>query len=508
MSKWRAQLSLSMFLLLLAPAAPAPAAPELVLFRGKSDWFARVGTMPCIARETHGVSPTGSVPNCATDQFPCEAVLASATTNPQPALVRPLPGGLDSTFMVNSNSPEVVQSEGILVSTFPSDGKKVPGAHLNFKLKGKWSIFAHHINKAVDPAFPRTLYLAVLVGNPGSRNARLKVTSAATYDSQPDAPFIGLPPVAGNDDNSIFAGPGDRATGDVLRRLRQDDFPASFRLSGGQTRVLLCKPIPVKGLDPPLNGRSALLVMESSAPVCVATLAMFARLDQAGAERAPTTKEWLSLLENGGLAGPREREATLPEAEGAFRYGRVSGVQRGTVWNARLSDAHHLDNSVLNLPEPGQFISYVVSTVDRKVLGTNQIQSAPLVVRYPDTAYKAHGNYGVLYDLKLPLYNGSSLDRLATISLQTPASVSPNGPVFVEHPPERVFYRGTVKITYVNETGCEITRYFHVAERSGELVEPLVCVPVGAGKETPVTVQLIYPPDATPPQVITVGSSQ
>ena len=32
-------------------------------------------------------------------------------------------------------------------------------------------------------------------------------------------------------------------------------------------------------------------------------------------------------------------------------------------------------------------------------------QSAPLVVRYPHTADKAFGNYGVRYELSLPLYN-------------------------------------------------------------------------------------------------------
>ena len=28
-----------------------------------------------------------------------------------------------------------------------------------------------------------------------------------------------------------------------------------------------------------------------------------------------------------------------------------------------------------------------------------------MLVRYPDTAYRAHGNYGIRYSFRLPLYN-------------------------------------------------------------------------------------------------------
>lgn len=54
----------------------------------------------------------------------------------QPQEVRPLPGKLDTVPTFNSNSPELVLKEGILLSTFPPDGKKVPTAHLNFPFRG------------------------------------------------------------------------------------------------------------------------------------------------------------------------------------------------------------------------------------------------------------------------------------------------------------------------------------------------------------------------------------
>jgi len=56
--------------------------------------------------------------------------------------VRSLPGKLDNVPMFNSNSPEWVKKEGILLSTFPPEGKTVPTAHLNFPFQGKFTIDA------------------------------------------------------------------------------------------------------------------------------------------------------------------------------------------------------------------------------------------------------------------------------------------------------------------------------------------------------------------------------
>lgn len=52
-----------------------------------------------------------------------------------PQEIRPLPGRLDSVPVFNSNSPEKVVNEGILLSTFPGTGKKNPSAHLNSTLR-------------------------------------------------------------------------------------------------------------------------------------------------------------------------------------------------------------------------------------------------------------------------------------------------------------------------------------------------------------------------------------
>ncbi|MDJ0563956.1 MAG: DUF3370 family protein, partial [Microcystis sp. M49629_WE12] len=58
--------------------------------------------------------------------------------------VRPLPGSLDKIPVFNSNSPEWIKNEGILLSTFTPNNKKVPAAHLNFPIQGRFDLFAHH----------------------------------------------------------------------------------------------------------------------------------------------------------------------------------------------------------------------------------------------------------------------------------------------------------------------------------------------------------------------------
>lgn len=70
--------------------------------------------------------------------------------------------------VLNSNSPEVVQQSGILLSTFPPAGKATPSAHLNFAFRDRFDIFAHHIAKPRDPQDLTTLYLGILAYNPSS----------------------------------------------------------------------------------------------------------------------------------------------------------------------------------------------------------------------------------------------------------------------------------------------------------------------------------------------------
>ncbi|MCC5619499.1 DUF3370 domain-containing protein, partial [Nostoc sp. CHAB 5836] len=124
------------------------------------------------------------------------AIAQSTPTTPppeevvQPQEVRPLPGKLDRVPTFNSNSPELVLKEGILLSTFPPEGKKVPRAHLNFPFRGRFDIFAHHVARAEPAENLRSLYLGIILHNPGSESVKVNIWQGASYLSQPDAPFI------------------------------------------------------------------------------------------------------------------------------------------------------------------------------------------------------------------------------------------------------------------------------------------------------------------------------
>ncbi|MGH1395185.1 MAG: DUF3370 domain-containing protein [Trichormus sp.] len=426
----------------------------------------------------------------------------------QPQQVRPLPGQLDTVPTFNSNSPELVLKEGVLLSTFPPEGKKVPSAHLNFPFRGRFDVFAHHVAKAEPPEDLRSLYLGIILHNPTAESVTVNVLQGASYLSQPDAPFIQLPAVSPNLLGNVFAGPGDRVMSDILRGRRQDIFPPQILIPAGESRMLLNQPIPVKGLTPPLNGRSTLARLRSNGTVYAASLAMFARTNTDGSERAPTLEEWQDLLNNSDVSSPRDKVPTPLEETGKPRiYGRVAGVARGTQWRAFIVDSPK--SKYLSIPQTGQAFSYALSTLHGGTLGTEQIQSAPLLVRYPDTAYRAHGNYAIQYSLKLPLYNNTPTSQTVSISIQTPLKedkLTQPGLRFFTTLARQVFFRGSVRIRHRDDNGQPVTNFIHLVQRRGQLGEALAVLNMKTGDRRLVEVDFLYPPDATPPQVLTVST--
>lgn len=430
-----------------------------------------------------------------------------ATEIIQPQEVRALPGQLDRIPVFNSNSPELVQTEGILLSTFPPNGKQQPAAHLNFPFNGLFDLFAHHAFKAIDPELS-SLYLGVIVYNPGDRPVTLSLLQAASYLSQPDAPFIPLAAQVDNAQGDVYAGPGSRVMSDILRSRRQDIFPAELTIAPRSYQMLMNLPIPVASLDPPLNGRSTLLRLQSDGQVYLASLALLARKNADGSDRSPTLEEWRSLLENGGLLSGRDRVPTPLDQTATtspFIYGRVAGVAQGARWQAQVTDSPTA--TTLTIPATGKAFSYGLSTLIGGRLGTEQIQSAPMLVRYPDTAYQAHGNYGVEYNLALPLHNATQQDQTVTIALQTPIKedeLGTNGLRFFDPLPAPTFFRGTVRVSYRDDQGLPRTRYVHLVQRRGQPGEALVTLKMAGGDRRLVQFSLLYPPDASPPQVLTV----
>ncbi len=440
---------------------------------------------------------------------PPPVTTAPLNTVTVPQQVRVLPGKLDNIPVFNSNSPEVVQTEGILLSTFPQEDKQVPSAHLTFPFKGRFDIFAHHIAKAKNRDETRTLFQGIIVYNPNSEPVTLKVLQGATYLTRPDALFVDLPSYLENRFGTVFAGPGSRITSDVLRGYRQAILPAAIEIPAMQSRMLMNLPIPVGNITPASNGRSTLMRMSSSNSVYVASLAMFAPQTKNGVEQHPTLEQWENILNTKGLAGPRDLAPTPKDKNPLQKiYGRVAGVAEGSEWKAKITDSSRTD--YLTIPKRGESFSYALSTTDTGTFGTGQVQSAKMLARYPDTAYFAHGNYGIQYNLTFPLYNKSRESQSVSIRMQTPikANTKSGGLMFYDPPENRIFFRGTVRVMFNDDAGKTLTRYIHIVQRRGQQGEPLVNVNMKPGERRLVQVDFLYPPDATPPQVLTVRSSQ
>nr|WP_298975917.1 DUF3370 domain-containing protein [uncultured Thermosynechococcus sp.] len=422
--------------------------------------------------------------------FPAMAQAPETIETPQKVL--PLPGALDQVPVFNSNSPEVVQRPGILLSTFPPAGKATPSAHLNFSFRDRFDIFAHHIARPLDPQDRTTLYLGILAYNPRSEPVTVNLIHAASYLSQPDAPFRPLPSQQANDLGQSFAGPGDRVMLDILQRRRQAGWPAQIVISPRSYALIANLPIPVQGLDPPLNGRSLLIRARSSGEIYLAGLARFGH-------EPPTLEQWQQTLMEGELVTPRDRSPTPPDQGGSIVYGRVAGVALGSRW-------HNPQQPPIPIPEAGSAFSYPISSLVAGRLGSGQIQSAPLVRRYPDTAYAAHGNYGVEYDLILPLKNTSDRPHTVRLALQTPIKFDTpaSGLRFFAEPPNRIFFRGSVRLRFRDDQGTPQSRIIHLVQRQGQQGEDLVRLTLQPQEIRRVQFTLLYPPDATPPQVLTI----
>jgi hypothetical protein len=344
----------------------------------------------------------------------------------------------------------------------------------------------------------------VIVHNPSDKPVTVEVLQAASYLSTPEAPFKELPDMKDNADGSVYSGPGSRTMGDVLRGIRQGIFPAQLVIEPGQSQMLMNQPITIERA-PASNGRSTMMRLRSNGAVYVANLAKRGVRNSNGTYRAPTLQEWQGLLQTGGFAGPRDPIPTpLDPPREPTVFSRVAGVSEGAQWQAEITDSPNEEH--LSLPEPGKALSYVVGTLHLITLGTGQIQSAAMLRRYSDTAYFAHSNYGVEYNLTLPLKNTTSQPQTVTLSLQTPLKDEGGKDVllFLNPRVDQIFFRGTVKVSYDDNGGQSQTRYVHLVQRRGQPGEPLVTLNLPPGASREVQVSLLYPPDSTPPQVLTV----
>ena len=152
--------------------------------------------------------------------------------------------------------------------------------------------------------------------------------------------------------------------------------------------------------------------------------------------------------------------------------------------------------------------TWPVSSLERGTLATGQVQTAELKAFYPGTAWAAHGNYGVEYNLRLPLRNNSTKPVTLQVSLDSPLKGNKttdslrfrsdrNGPVM---------FRGPLQIRGLNGAdGQPLGRQtVHLVLRQGQQGPSLGQVTLKPGEQQQVQLRLVYPADATPPQVLTV----
>lgn len=418
--------------------------------------------------------------------------------------VRALPGGLDDRLMVNSNHPEIIRGPGIALSTLPWAG----AAHQNVPLSGPFELFAHHQNRSAA-----SLHQAVALHNPGPGAVTVAIGPSASYVTR-DAPYRDTPGDIVDDPAGRFAsGPGDFVATALLRGDRAIAAP-SITLAPGETRVVHAKEI-FAG-----NEATSQFTFDASGPVHAAVVI----------EGAPPTDEAVVARLRAGqrvAPNPDDKPPTPPGAPGAKIYGRVAGVQQGVRWLADLAD----EGGAITLP-PGAFTrSWVLNAKEKHTVGTGQVQTAGVISRYADAAYAAHGNYGVAYDLTIPLRNPTAAPRQVAIAFDTPPT--PGAPPAPPPPPpppawlawafvllpflrragapgevSRAF-RGTVAIETTTSDGRVETRYVHVSQKLGkDGSRPLHTVLLAPGESASVRVQLRYPANATAPHVVRLSANE
>jgi hypothetical protein len=298
-------------------------------------------------------------------------------------------------------------------------------------------------------------------------------------------------------------------------------------------------PIKVYGAVSTLNGRTYYASAQASKPLQFAILASFsppAHTSSQGSEDfsemwhpedaktnmitigergtaggEASNSERLSALvkiaDESGLAGPREgdkRQPTPPRSKDAIVYGRVSGVQIGAKYVA--------SRSVALQPKKDLAVGYPISSLEQGTMGTGEVQAAPLVKRYANSAYAAHGNYCVHYQVDLKLVNKSKNSRFVDIALSTPLKTdkAEKSLAYFKEQDRHVFFRGVIKVIEADghgKIGKGTYHYYHLVAHRGEKLPPFARFELEAGSNKLVRVELYYTPDATAPQMLTVDSA-
>ena len=136
-------------------------------------------------------------------------------------------------------------------------------AHLNVPLSGSFDLFSHHVFAGTPERLDSTLWIAVVGAPRGLTPVTVRLRggatslSQATAPEQSAAPFLPLPPLLSQQfTQPVWSGPGSRVATELLLRSRSPELPTAWMLPPSQLTPLVVLPLPVRGLDPLLNGRN------------------------------------------------------------------------------------------------------------------------------------------------------------------------------------------------------------------------------------------------------------
>jgi hypothetical protein len=95
------------------------------------------------------------------------------------------------------------------------------------------------------------------------------------------------------------------------------------------------------------------------------------------------------------------------------------------------------------------------------------------------------------------------------MSLDTPTKTDNENDTlqFVEPPSKQVYFRGTVRVETLADDQVN-TSMFHLVEHRSEEGQPVADIRLNPKQKSDVTIEFVYPADATPPQVLTIRTEK
>lgn len=402
------------------------------------------------------------------------ATIAIAQTIPIQSPIRRLEGQFNTTPVLHSNQPEIVQSEGILIDTGPgfarvtgSDLNRVPPnfqtiANPTYAFNGPFGLHLHHLYRPSDTTkFGGTrdrglLYLGVIATNFSDQPVRLGFREGSLNTSFESPFFTQTLGVFPNARLNYKSGPGDAAALSLLTGKRDWRLPAVLVLPPRSRSLLFSLPIAARG------SATVLARGFSDGPVHLAVVAT---------DHNPDPDAFFSVLDRRLLAEGRTYLADLTRIEQRQVFSRVGGVAQGDRYEASV-DA--------DLRQP---LHVPLTTTWRKHFGTQELQANSLLTRMPDSALENIGTYGVEYVLNFRL-RGQGLQRLLFSTLPEPKDF--------------LAFRGTLRIDFQGQTD-----YVHLSQRSGS-TDTLYQFQMPPSGQADLRVSMVYPPDSTPGHLLSI----